>query len=71
VWQAFHTENIFSEGVLNQKLEYVHSNPVRKDETLLSRTEYQYSSASFYELGKQGMIEVDDIRDYLLRFEMK
>lgn len=67
VWQAFHSENIFSEKVLNQKLEYVHSNPVKKDEIILSRTDYQYSSASFYEMGKQGIIEVDDIRDYLLK----
>ena len=71
VWQAFHSENIFNEKFLNQKLEYIHSNPVKKDVSLLSGTDYQYSSASFYELGKQGMIEVDDNRDYLLKFEMK
>jgi len=67
LWQAFQSENIFSEKVLNQKLEYVHSNLVHKDKSLLSRTDYQYLSASYYELGKQGIIEVDDIRDYLLK----
>lgn len=71
VWQPFHSENIFSDKFLNQKLEYIHSNPVQKDETILSRTEYQYSSASFYDFGEKGLIEVDDIRVHLLEFDTK
>jgi REP element-mobilizing transposase RayT len=66
VWQSFHSENIFSERILNQKMEYIHSNPVRKIEDSDERTNFIYSSASFYDLDKTGSIEIDDVRDYLL-----
>lgn len=69
VWQKFHSENIFSEQVLNQKLNYIHLNPVRNNEDLLFRSDDEYSSAKFYDLGKQGFIEIDDIRDYLSDIE--
>ena len=69
LWQKFHPENIFSEKVLNQKLDYIHSNPVRKYENLMQRSDYEYSSASFYDLGKRGYIEIDDIRIYLSDIE--
>lgn len=69
VWRAFHSENIFSEDVLNQKFEYIHSNPSRKNLDVKTRNDYEYSSASIYDLGKQGVIDIDDVNEYLVNLD--
>lgn len=57
LWQeGSHPEEIYSERMLIQKIEYIHANPVRRgyvDEP----THWRYSSARNYE-GMEGLIEV-------------
>lgn len=48
----FDAKAIFSQKFLEQKLEYIHNNPVSGKWQLVKEfTEYEHSSASFYELG--------------------
>ena len=42
---------LWSKGVFEQKLDYIHLNPVRAGLVALSE-DYRYSSASFYSIGK-------------------
>jgi putative transposase len=66
VWQEIHSENVFSEGFLIQKMEYIHSNPVSsKEELVKNRGDYLFSSAVYYDEGKSSIIKIDDINDYL------
>ena len=57
LWQeGSHPEEIYSEAMLLQKIEYIHNNPVRRgyvDEA----TQWRYSSARNYE-GMEGLLEV-------------
>jgi len=57
VWQeGSHPEEIYSEAMLLQKIEYIHNNPVRRgyvDEP----KHWRYSSARNYE-GKEGLLDV-------------
>jgi putative transposase len=47
--------DLFSPEVLEQKLNYIHLNPLQEKWNLVRRPEdYLYSSASFYELGKDN-----------------
>ena len=66
IWQDIQAKNIYTEKFLLQKMEYIHQNPVAKDWNLVQdRAEYPYSSACFYDEGRQPIIEIDDIRDLL------
>ena len=66
IWQDIQAKNVFSIKFLNQKMEYIHKNPVNKDLKLAEdRADYKYSSACFYDRNIIPIIEVDDIRDYL------
>jgi REP element-mobilizing transposase RayT len=58
VWQeGFHPQQIVSEAMLRQKIEYLHHNPVRAG--LVAQAEdWLYSSARDYAGGK-GIIELD------------
>ena len=57
-WQeGTHAELIFSEGMMRQKLDYIHANPVRRG--YVDRAEHwRYSSAGQYS-GQGGLIEID------------
>jgi len=45
--------DLYSREVIEQKLDYIHANPVQGKWALVDEfTEYEYSSASFYETGK-------------------
>ncbi len=67
IWQDVQAKNIFSEKFLAQKMEYIHQNPVSKKWDLVkNRAEYKYSSACFYDNGEKPIIEIDDIREFLL-----
>lgn len=59
VWQDdFHPEAIYSEKFLQQKIDYIHFNPVRRG--LVSKPEaWVYSSASNYLLDDETIITVD------------
>ena len=66
IWQDIQAENIFSSHFLEQKLEYIHQNPTRGNKPLVAdRSKYLYSSACFYDEGKQPIIPIDDIREFL------
>lgn len=54
-----HAENIYSNKFMEQKLEYIHNNPVRAG-IVEKPEEYKYSSAIDYAGGK-GLIEVEFI----------
>ena len=57
-WQeGSHTEMIFSEPVMREKLEYIHQNPVKREYVNLPE-HWRYSSARDY-LGQSGLIEID------------
>ena len=63
IWQDIQAKNIYSVEFLRQKLEYIHNNPVDKEWNLTSdRAKYEYSSACFYDLGIQPLIELNDVR---------
>jgi len=66
IWQDIQAKNIYSEKFLIQKMEYIHQNPVANELKLVQdRAEYPYSSACYYDEGRQPIIEIDDIRDVL------
>jgi REP element-mobilizing transposase RayT len=67
IWQPVQPKNVYSVAFLREKLEYTHNNPVAKGWHLVDdRAEYPYSSACFYERGVTPVVEVDDIRDWLV-----
>ena len=48
---SFDAKPIYSDKFLNQKLEYIHHNPISGKWNLVKDfTDYEHSSASFYEL---------------------
>jgi REP element-mobilizing transposase RayT len=59
VWQdSYWDENVYTEGFLRQKLNYLHRNPLRAG--LVERPEdYPYSSYRNYALGEDWLIEID------------
>ena len=63
IWKDIQAKNIYSEDVLQQKLEYIHNNPVDKEWSLcVDRADYLYSSACFYDRGEIPVVPVDDLR---------
>jgi len=66
IWDDIQAKNVYSMKFLNQKLEYIHQNPVSKQWKLVAeRGDYRYSSACFYDRGETSCIEVDDLRLWL------
>ena len=66
IWQDIQAKNIFSMEVLEQKLEYIHQNPIAKDWKLAAdREDYAYSSAGYYDYGRKPIIEITDINEWL------
>jgi REP-associated tyrosine transposase len=67
IWQDIQAKNIYSAEFLNQKLEYIHSNPISKGwELVEDRAEYQYASACFYDKGIPPIIPITDINEWLM-----
>jgi putative transposase len=60
-WQRrFYDYNVWSDGKLEQKLDYMHRNPVRRG--LVSHPKYwPWSSWSNYEKGEPGLIRIDSL----------
>jgi REP element-mobilizing transposase RayT len=58
VWQeGYHPQQVKDLEILNQKIEYIHLNPVRKN--LVDRPEdWKYSSAGFYLKGEDCGLEI-------------
>ena len=66
IWQDIQAKNIFSMAVLEQKMEYIHQNPIAKDWKLAAnRADYAYSSAGYYDDGRKPIIEITDINEWL------
>ena len=63
VWEVgFWDKNIFSEEFLREKMEYIHNNPIDKNWHLVEeRSEYPFSSARFYDKGRETIIAIDDV----------
>ena len=61
IWQpSFYDFNIYSDKKLNEKLNYIHCNPVRAG--LCDKPEnWQWSSYSYYKYGKQRKIQINNI----------
>ena len=56
IWQDIQAKNIYSMDFLEQKMEYIHENPVAKDWHLAKdRADYVYSSAGYYDYGRQSL----------------
>jgi REP element-mobilizing transposase RayT len=66
IWQDIQAKNVYSVEILQQKLEYIHQNPVAKDWKLVEdRADYLYSSAGYYDYGRKPIIEITDINEWL------
>jgi hypothetical protein len=67
IWYPIQAKNIHSPAFLRQKLEYVHNNPLAKHWSLADvRADYRYSSACFYDRDAEPVVEVDDVREWLV-----
>ena len=67
IWQDIQAKNIYSRDFLQQKIEYIHQNPVAKDWKLVEdRVDYVYSSAGYYDYGRQPIILITDINECLV-----
>jgi len=53
--------DVYSEAVLLQKIQYIHQNPVKAGLVILPE-EYKYSSAEFYETGKDNFGFIEHVR---------
>lgn len=63
IWQDIQAKNVYSADFLREKVEYIHNNPVDKKWRLaVSRADYHYSSARFYDRNEAPCILVDDVR---------
>jgi REP element-mobilizing transposase RayT len=61
VWMdEFWDENVYSEWFFRQKLDYIHSNPV-KCGLVKSSDEYRYSSFRNYFLDDESVIRIDRV----------
>jgi len=67
IWQDIQAKNIYSMNFLEQKMEYIHQNPVAKDWMLAKdRADYPYSSAGFYDYGRKPIIEITNLNEWLM-----
>jgi REP element-mobilizing transposase RayT len=67
IWQDIQAKNIYSMDFLQEKMEYIHQNPVAKDWKLVEdRADYLYSSAGYYDYRRKTIIEVTDINEWLM-----
>ena len=66
IWQDIQAKNIYSMDFLQQKIEYIHQNPVAKEWKLVKdRADHLYSSAGYYDYGRTPVIEITDINMWL------
>ena len=57
VWQDnFHSIELSTTDLIEQKLQYIHNNPVA-DEIVFEAEDYKYSSAHIY-TGKSGVLDI-------------
>ena len=65
IWQDIQAKNIYSMDFLQQKLEYIHQNPIGKEWKLVKdRADYLYSSAGYYDYGRKPIIKITDMNEW-------
>ena len=66
IWHDIQAKNIYSIDYLQQKMEYIHQNPVATEWKLVEdRADYAYSSAGYYDYGREPIIKITDINEWL------
>jgi REP element-mobilizing transposase RayT len=67
IWQGtFDVKECRTEAFILQKLNYMHLNPCNERWRLAEKpADYVYSSAAFYQFGKQGKVRIRDYQDFL------
>ena len=63
---SFDCKECFTTKFIQQKLNYMHKNPVKAG-LVKNASDYIHSSAKFYETGEQGIYEVKNYLDYYNR----
>jgi REP element-mobilizing transposase RayT len=67
IWQDIQAKNIYSMDFLQQKMDYIHQNPVSREWKLAGdRADYPYSSAGYYDYGRKPIIEITDMNEWLM-----
>ena len=68
VWSdGYDAREIFSLEFLEQKFDYIHHNPCQPHWKLVENPEdYRWSSAGFYIVDRPAIIEIDDLREFLV-----
>jgi REP-associated tyrosine transposase len=67
IWQDIQAKNVYSMEFLQQKMEYIHQNPIAKDwKLVVDRADYLYSTAGYYDYGRKPIIEIMDINEWLV-----
>ena len=68
VWEdGYLPKNVFTPAFLEQKLTYLHHNPMQPQWQLADAPEtYAWSSARYYLKGEPAIIRVEDVRELLL-----
>ena len=66
VWQPLQAKNVYGPEFLQEKVEYIHNNPIAKKWALVeNRADYPYSSACYYDRDEGPPLAVDDVRVWL------
>ncbi len=61
LWQeGFHPQQIISEGMFKQKVEYIHQNPVKRG-YVENPEDWYFSSASEFLVNRRGPIQLDPV----------
>ncbi len=59
VWQeSYHPQELISDNIIQQKVEYIHLNPVRKG-IVTEPEHWKYSSAGFFSTGEEGILHLN------------
>ena len=67
---SFDARKCFDEKMVEQKLDYLHHNPVQGKWNLVEdHADYQHSSAQFYETGVHGVYEVTHYKEIVVEYE--
>lgn len=61
VWQeSFHPQEILTENIFQQKIDYIHMNPVRRG-LVKEPKEWKYSSAEYFAAGIEGVLHLNGL----------
>ena len=61
VWQeSFHPQEILTDSIFQQKIDYIHMNPVRRG-LVKEPEEWKYSSAGYFAAGIEGVLHLNGL----------